>query len=87
MELIDHLTAVLADHVSDEEDDQFPLLRAQVPHEKLVEIGGKVETAKKLAPTRPHPNAPNSAPFHKLVGPGVGLVDRLRDKLSGRTTL
>ena len=24
--------------------------------------------------------------FHKLVGPGVGLVDRLRDKLTGRAT-
>ncbi len=24
--------------------------------------------------------------FHKLVGPGVGLVDRLRDRLTGRST-
>jgi hypothetical protein len=24
--------------------------------------------------------------FYKLVGPGVGLVDRLRDKLTGRST-
>ena len=46
----------------------------------------KFETAKKLAPTRPHPGAPNSEVFHKLVGPGVGLVDRLRDKLTGRAT-
>ena len=86
MELINHLTTVLDDHVQDEENDQFPQLRTSVPQEKLVELGAKVEAAKKLAPTRPHPNAPNAAPFHKLVGPGVGLVDRLRDKLSGRTT-
>ena len=45
-----------------------------------------METAKKLAPTRPHPGAPNSALFHKLVGPGVGLVDRLRDHITGRAT-
>ncbi len=85
-ELIQSLEATLRDHISDEEDDQFPQLRAQLPAEKLVELGSKVEAAKKLAPTRPHPSAPNSAPFHKIVGPGVGLVDRLRDKLSGRST-
>ncbi|BAL91020.1 hypothetical protein AMIS_58000 [Actinoplanes missouriensis 431] len=80
------LEEVLADHVRDEEDEQFPELRRHVPAEKLVELAGKVETAKKLAPTRPHPGAPNAELFHKLVGPGVGLVDRLRDKLSGRAT-
>src|SRR3954447_9470644 len=80
------LEALLADHVQDEESEQFPELRRQVPQEELAELAGKVETAKKLAPTRPHPGAPNSELFHKLVGPGVGLVDRLRDKLTGRVT-
>jgi hemerythrin superfamily protein len=84
LELLGRLEAVLRDHVSDEETDQFPLLRARLPREQLVEIGGKVEAAKKAAPTRPHPSAPHSALFHKTVGPGVGLVDRLRDKLTGR---
>jgi hemerythrin superfamily protein len=80
------LEALLADHVQDEESEQFPELRLRVPQEELAELAGKVETAKKLAPTRPHPAAPNSELFHKLVGPGVGLVDRLRDKLTGRAT-
>jgi len=80
------LETILRDHVSDEENDQFPQLRAQVPREELIEIGGKVQNAKKLAPTRPHPMAPNNEVFHKLVGPGVGLVDRLRDKLTGRAS-
>ena len=80
------LEELLADHVRDEEVDQFPELRRRVPPAELTELAGKVETAKKLAPTRPHPAAPNSELFHKLVGPGVGLVDRLRDKLSGRVT-
>ena len=30
--------------------------------------------------------APNNQVFHKLVGPGVGMVDRLRDKLTGRSS-
>lgn len=81
-----HLESVLADHVQDEESDQFPEMRRRIPAEELVELAGKVETAKKLAPTRPHPGAPNNELFHKLAGPGVGLVDRLRDKLTGRAT-
>jgi hemerythrin superfamily protein len=80
------LETILADHVQDEESEQFPELRSRVPHEELVELAGKVESAKKLAPTRPHPGTPNNELFHKLVGPGVGLVDRLRDKLTGRAT-
>ena len=86
MELLGQLEVVLDDHIRDEEGQQFPQLRAHLPREQLVELAGKVETSKKLAPTRPHPAAPNAELFHKLVGPGVGLVDRLRDKLSGRTT-
>src|SRR5689334_13772612 len=80
------LESTLADHVQDEESEQFPELRRQVPREELVELAGKVETAKKVAPTRPHPGAPNNELFHKLAGPGVGMVDRLRDKLTGRAT-
>jgi hypothetical protein len=73
-------------HIEEEERDQFPQLRASIPREELVEMGRKVERAKKVAPTRPHPNAPNAELFHKMVGPGVGMIDRLRDKLSGRST-
>lgn len=85
-EALRRLEALLADHVRDEESEQFPELRRRVPQEELTQLAEKVETAKKLAPTRPHPNAPNSQLFHKLVGPGVGMVDRLRDKLTGRAT-
>ena len=81
-----HLEALLADHVRDEEAEQFPELRRRIPQDELVQLAGKVETAKKLAPTRPHPGAPNTQLFQKLVGPGVGLGDRLRDKLTGRAT-
>jgi hemerythrin superfamily protein len=86
LEALGRLESVLRDHVNDEESEQFPLLRARLSSEQLVEMGNKVETAKKAAPTRPHPSAPHSELFHKLVGPGVGMVDRLRDKLSGRPT-
>jgi hemerythrin superfamily protein len=86
MEGVRRLGALLVDHASDEEGEQFPRLRAHIPREELLEMGRKVEAAKALAPTRPHPSAPHSALFHKLVGPGVGMVDRLRDRLEGRHT-
>jgi hemerythrin superfamily protein len=83
-QLLGELENILRDHVQDEEAEQFPGLRAQVPRDELVEMAQKVEAAKKIAPTRPHPLAPNNPVFHKLVGPGVGLVDRLRDRLTNR---
>jgi hypothetical protein len=84
--LLEQLEATLRDHVADEENEQFPELRAAVPRDELIDIGEKVELAKKVAPTRPHPAAPNNELFHKVVGPGVGLVDRLRDALTNRQT-
>ena len=86
MERVRELHSLLRHHAKEEESRQFPELRAHIPADKLVDMGRKVETAKKLAPTRPHPSAPHSELFHKTIGPGVGMIDRLRDKLSGRQT-
>jgi hemerythrin-like domain-containing protein len=83
-ELVEEMTEALRHHAEDEENDQFPRLRKAVPREELLDLRKKVSDAKDIAPTRPHPGSPNSEVFHKLVGPGVGLVDRLRDKLSNR---
>jgi hemerythrin-like domain-containing protein len=83
---LNRVEELLRHHANDEETEQFPQLRANIPEQELVEIGKKVETAKKAAPTRPHPGAPHSELFHKAVGPGVGMIDKLRDKLTGRST-
>jgi hemerythrin-like domain-containing protein len=82
--LLAELENVLRDHVRDEEREQFPGLRARIPRADLVKMAEQVEAAKKAAPTRPHPAAPNNSLFHKLIGPGVGLVDRARDALTKR---
>ncbi len=86
LDVLARTRSIFEHHIADEEGEQFPQLRAGIPQPELVQMGAKVEAAKKVAPTRPHPAAPNNQVFHKLVGPGVGLVDRLRDRLSGRTT-
>ncbi|MBT2391830.1 hemerythrin domain-containing protein [Streptomyces sp. ISL-1] len=84
----DHLVAKLkldvSAHVRDEEDRLFPLLAAACTPDALDELGDKIRTAKKIAPTRPHPSAPDTPPGNKLLAPGAGLVDRVRDLLSGR---
>ena len=86
MSRVQQLEAQLLHHANDEESEQFPQLRAHLTAGQLVELGEKVQTAKKLAPTRPHPSAPHSELFHKTIGPGVGMIDRLRDKLTARQT-
>ena len=86
LDLVGELEKLLEHHANDEENDQFPKLRAHLSQEQLNEMGEKVEMAKKMAPTRPRPSAPHSELFHKTVGPGIGMVDRLRDKLMGRDT-
>ncbi|MBK9435139.1 MAG: hemerythrin domain-containing protein [Actinobacteria bacterium] len=85
-EVVAALRETPADHVADEENDHFPRLRAEVPEDVLIDLRDKVEMAEQVAPTRPHPSAPHSELFHKIVGPGVGMVDRLRDALAGRMT-
>ena len=84
LRLVRELKGQLDHHADDEESDQFPKLRRAVSADELVDLGRKVEAAKKVAPTRPHPDSPHSELFHMTVGLGVGMVDRLRDALSGR---
>jgi hypothetical protein len=61
-------------------------MRRACSEQDLVELGEKFEKAKKMAPTRPHPMAPDHPPANKILGPGAGLIDRMRDVLSGRNS-
>lgn len=83
-ELLAKLIADIRHHLQDEEKDLLPKLRAAYEAGELREPGQKFERAKKMAPTRPHPSAPDRPPGNKILGPGVGLIDRVRDALSGR---
>ncbi|MEU3346496.1 hemerythrin domain-containing protein [Streptomyces sp. NPDC006700] len=83
-ELVGRLMREIREHVTDEEQNLFPLLREATKPEELEELGEKVRSAKKTAPTRPHPAAPDRPPANKLLAPGAGLVDRIRDAVTGR---
>ena len=82
--LMQQLMAAIKQHVQEEENEVFPQFRAKVDPQELQKLGETVERLKKVVPTHPHPMAPDRPPFNALLGAGAGLVDRLRDMLSGR---
>ncbi len=87
MPTFQQIRSELLHHIDEEEEPKlFPRLQAALSAEEQQELGEKIEKAKKLAPTRPHPSAPDQPPGDKIVGPPTGIVDRIRDKMSGRDT-
>jgi hypothetical protein len=66
-----------------------PLIRrlcAAATEEELIRLGNRLEIAEEAAPTRPHPGAPHRPPWNRIVEPAVGVIDKVRDVLTGRHT-
>jgi hemerythrin superfamily protein len=82
--LVEQLQLDVTGHVADEEQNVFPKFREKVGKDELDKLGTAVQLLKNVVPTRPHPSAPDHPPFNALIGPGVGLIDRVRDLISGR---
>lgn len=82
--VITQLIAVTLAHIAGDEVQLFPLLATTCLPLELRELGEKVQTAKAIAPTRPHPAAPNTPPVNLVTDPALGLVDRIRDALAHR---
>lgn len=72
------------DHISFEETRVWPGLRARLSQAEAIELGGKIEQAKKSGPTRPHPHTPASPGVFKSVGSVAAVADKARDAMSGR---
>ena len=83
---LEHLMHEVRAHIEEEERSAFPKMREVFSPDELLEHGAKVERVKGVAPTRPHPSAPDTPPADKILGPVTGLFDRLRDAVSGRGT-
>jgi len=71
-------------HVREEEQELFPELRAGMGRKELVELGAKLSEGKRLAPTRPHPRAPDEPPGNLIAGAMAGMVDRARSAVTSR---
>jgi hypothetical protein len=72
------------EHISFEETQAWPLLRAGITAEAARELGEQLTDAKKSAPTRPHPHTPPNAGVLKAAGPVAAAADKLRDAATGR---
>jgi hemerythrin superfamily protein len=79
------LMAEVRHHVEEEESDIFPRFREAVPAEDLQSLGTKLDRAKKLVPTRPHPAAPTNPVGKLAASPPAALIDRVRDALRAAT--
>ena len=73
------LHQAVLEHAQAEEEHIFPLLRNLEDPEERRRLGARYEKAKASAPTRPHPNAPDTPPGNKLLGPIAALFDKARD--------
>ena len=79
-----HLVSLIGNvrhHVDEEETELFPKLRASLASDELREMGSKLASAKKMAPTHPHPNAPNTPPGNVVGGAAAAVMDKARDAL------
>ena len=61
-----------------------PLEGVRYRADELQRLGKIVGALKKVGPTHPHPKVPDHPPLNALLGPGAGIVDRVRDLLTGR---
>lgn len=72
------------DHIAYEQEVVWPAFEAAISREDLVKMGEKLEAAKKIAPTRPHPDTPPSPAVLKTMGMATAMVDHVRDAATGR---
>jgi hemerythrin-like domain-containing protein len=83
-EALQQFVKIGRDHIAYEQDVVWPLFQAAVDETVLMRLGEKLEAAKKVAPTRPHPDTPPSPTTLKTVGMATAMVDHVRDAVSGR---
>ncbi len=76
------LIANVRHHVEEEERDLLPALERAYTAEELHELGTVLERAKRIAPTRPHPSAPDEPPGAMFAGLAAGAYDRSRDGIA-----
>jgi hypothetical protein len=84
--LADDLAGKLRRHADAADREIFPVLREVATDAELIRLGNRVEIAEEAAPTRPHPGHPVSPPWNRVVEPALGVVDKVRDAVTGRRT-
>ncbi len=83
-ELLSEYIPAAREHISYEEGTVWPALQVQLTAAEAEELGKNIASAKKIAPTRPHPRTPPDPNLLKAAGPAVAAADKVRDALAGR---
>jgi len=66
-------------HVQEEEQQLLPALRQAMSNEEVMYMTEQYITSQKIAPTRPHPEAPNTPPENRIVNAQTAPLDHVRD--------
>jgi len=65
-------------HIEEEEKELFPKMRKEFTKTELTELGEALATAKKTAPTKPHPRSPDEPPANFLTAAAALPLDLAR---------
>lgn len=82
---VKRVVTLLRTHVAEEEGSLFPALRAHLSGQELVELAGQLCSARRSAPTRPHPHVAGAGLSARMARLVAGPLDRARDSLAGRS--
>ncbi|CAF4872041.1 unnamed protein product, partial [Rotaria sp. Silwood1] len=66
-------------HIAGEEENDYPKLEKAITAEQNDSLARSYDRTKMFAPTRSHPNAPNTPPFETVVGLITAPIDKLQD--------
>ena len=75
------LTENVRHHIEEEQEEMFPKVQKLIDQDMLEELGERMAKAKKLAPTRPHPRAPDTPPGNLVAGTMAAVMDKSKDLL------
>ncbi|MDX6301729.1 MAG: hypothetical protein QOF53_2943, partial [Nocardioidaceae bacterium] len=86
MAVFEQIRDGLLHHIAEEEEPKlFPEMQAALSQEEQEDLGSKITEAKKAGAHQAAPVRPRRPPGDKILGPPVGLMDRMRDLMSGRS--
>lgn len=78
-QVFEQAMAALLHHIQEEETQHLPLLAKQVSEAELRDLGMQYHAASVAAPTRPHPEMPNTPPENFKTNPKLLMQDLQAD--------
>ncbi len=79
---VEELKGLVEEHVQEEESEMLPGLERVLSEQERRDLGDLFLKAKEVAPTRPHPHAPNTPPMNAIADAVAALLDKARDTVS-----